>query len=212
MSVVVSFVDYRPPARFDSFPWTDALIYETDDPVDGTWTLIDTVALSPTDADPEDPAYRSFTTENGTDDELWYRVVFADGNGDTAAPTVAVHNVAAETTQPYATTDELFRILKIRTPTDDQTVAAERVLLAAAGEIDNEIDLADDASGLSGWQLSLVAEVNLERAVEHWRQQEASFGLIALDGALGPAERIARDSWERHALKLAPLKSQWGLA
>jgi hypothetical protein len=53
--------------------------------------------------------------------------------------------------------------------------------------------------------------VNLERAVEHWRQQESPFGLIGL-GAELPAERTARDSWERHAHKLAPLKGQWGLA
>jgi hypothetical protein len=51
----------------------------------------------------------------------------------------------------------------------------------------------------------------LERAVEHWRQQESPFGLIAL-GVDIPAERSATDSWNRHAAKLAPLKQQWGLA
>ena len=86
----------------------------------------------------------------------------------------------------------------------------ERVLLVAAGEINAEIDLATD-DGLAGWQLSLAAEVNLERAVEHWRQQEAPFGLIGLGPEL-PAERTARDSWDRHAHKLAPLKAQWGIA
>ncbi len=110
----------------------------------------------------------------------------------------------------YATVSELARILKIRSPTDEQTDAMERVLLSAAGEINSEIDLADDA-GLAGWQVALAAEVNLERAVEHWRQQESPFGLLALGPELG-AERTARDSWERHALKLAPLKGQWGLA
>jgi hypothetical protein len=33
------------------------------------------------------------------------------------------------------------------------------------------------------------------------------------DAALGGgAERLARDTWERHALKLAPAKNQWGIA
>jgi hypothetical protein len=83
-----------------------------------------------------------------------------------------------------------------------------RVLTAAAFEIDSELD----RTGSFGSPYpDLVVEVNLERAVEHWRQQESPFGLIGL-GAELPAERTARDSWERHAHKLAPLKQQWGLA
>ena len=58
----------------------------------------------------------------------------------------------------------------------------------AAGEINSEIDLAAD-EGLAGWQVALAAEVNLERAVEHWRQQESPFGLIGLGcGAAGGAD------------------------
>lgn len=110
----------------------------------------------------------------------------------------------------YADADELFRILKIRTPSSEQQAAADRVLEAAAGEIDAEINLADGVT-LAPWQLELAAEVNLERAVEHWRQQEAPFGILALEGFAG-AERTARDTWERHANKLAPLKDQWGIA
>ena len=123
-------------------------------------------------------------------------------------PTVPVQNVTPITA--FATVGELARILKIRNPTDEQRDAMERVLLAAAGEINSEIDLASD-EGLASWQLALAQEVNLERAVEHWRQQESPFGLLAI-GVDVPAERTARDSWERHALKLAPLKNQWGLA
>jgi hypothetical protein len=43
----------------------------------------------------------------------------------------------------------------------------------------------------------------------------STFDVMEGDIAVGidvPAERTARDSWERHALKLAPLKSQWGMA
>ena len=112
----------------------------------------------------------------------------------------------------YTNTTELARILKIRSPTAEQTVAMQRVLDVAEGEIDAEIDLADDADALAGWQLALAAEVNLERAVEHWRQQESPFGLVGLGGEFGGAVRTARDSWDWHAHTLAPLKIQWGVA
>lgn len=211
MSQVISFENYQPTARYDSEPWTEALIQEATaaDAEDADWTTIDTITLSPVDADPTDPASRDFTTANASDTVgLWYRIIFTDANGDQLLPTVPVQNVTPITA--YATVGELARVLKIRNPTDEQVDAMQRVLLSAAGEINSEIDL-DDDEGLSGWQVALAAEVNLERAVEHWRQQESPFGLLVV-GVDVPAERAARDSWERHALKLAPLKSQWGIA
>jgi hypothetical protein len=86
-----------------------------------------------------------------------------------------------------------------------------RVLTSAQVEIDAEVDLAVDATALTADQLNLAAEVQLERSVEHWRQQESPFGLTGL-GAEHGSVFTAKDSWERHALKLAPLKNQWGLA
>jgi hypothetical protein len=210
MAQVITFENYRPTPRYDSIAWTDVRVYEaaTADAADVDWTLIDTITLSPVDADPSDPAARDITTELASDtDELWYRLVFVDATGDTLAPTVPVQNV--DSPAAYATVDELARILKIRVPTAEQVEAMERVLLVAAGEIDAEVDL--PSGGLSGWQVALAAEVNLERAVEHWRQMETPFGLMVL-GVDTPAERTGRDSWERHALKLAPLKGQWGFA
>jgi hypothetical protein len=208
---VITLENFTPTARYDGLPWTEARIQEaaTADAVDADWTTIDTITLSPVDADPENPATRNFTTENASDTAgLWYRILFVDANGDELLPTVPVQNVTPIVA--YATVTELARILKIRDPTDAQRDAMDRVLLTAAGEINAEIDL-DTDEGLSSWQLALAQEVNLERAVEHWRQQESPFGLLAV-GVDVPAERTARDSWERHALKLAPLKSQWGLA
>jgi hypothetical protein len=208
---VITFENFQPTPRYDDLAWTEAIIQEaaTADALDADWTTIETIPLDPVDADPADPASRDFTTENASDTaDLWYRIIFADANGDQLLPTVPVQNVTPITA--YATVSELARILKIRTPSQEQTDAMERVLLTAAGEINSEIDLASD-EGLSGWKVALAAEVNLERAVEHWRQQESPFGLIGL-GPEMPAERTARDSWDRHAHKLAPLKSQWGIA
>lgn len=208
MSQVISFVNVIPSARFDSLAWTQVRVQEAATE-DGTYTTIDTIILDPVEPDPTDPLARSFTTENGTDVDLWYRVIFVDADGDVSQPSDPVQNTSSAFTDSvsYATVEEFFRRIKIRAPDADQTAAAERVLAAAAGEIDAELDRAGDS--LQGWELSLAAEVNLERAEEHW--SATAFGVIGLGGELG-SSFTARDSWERYALKLAPLKEQWGLA
>lgn len=210
MSVVVSFAGYTPPARFDAVPWTDAQIEEAATE-DGSYTVIDTVSLGTPDADPSSPAARDFTTVLGTEADLWYRVVFVDASLTTSTPTTPVQNSVSTIldAEPYATVDELARILKIRTPSAEQTTAMERVLATAAGEINSEIGRTN--SDLSGWQLHLATEVNLERAVEHWQQMESPFGIIGLGAEFG-ATHTATDSWNRHASKLVPLKDQWGIA
>ena len=80
-----------------------------------------------------------------------------------------------------------------------------RVLVTAALEINSEIDLPADSEPLDQLELALVTEVNLERAVEHWQQMQSPFGILGLGGEV-PATHVSRDSWDRHAHKLAPLK------
>lgn len=210
MAQVITFQNYLPAARYDALPWTEADI-EEGTTVDGPWTLIETIALSPVDADPENPSYRDFTTELASDDaDLWYRIVFKDATGDESQATAPVQNSGSSIFATYATVTELARILKIRSPSDDQTNAMERVLMAAAGEINSEIDLAEDAT-LSGWQLALAAQVNLQRAAELWHSEEVLLGLAGLGGEFG-ATHLARNSWDKHAYTLAPLKDQFGIA
>lgn len=208
MAVVVSLEDFRPSPRYDSLPWTQARIEEGTASV-GPWTVLETQNLSPVDVDPANPAYRNFTTQLGTDEELWYRIVFLDASGDTGLPTFPVQNVADD--RPvYASTTELARLLRVSE--SDRHDALLRVLKSAAGEIDSEIGTAD----INGTELpysnppALAREVNLERAVEHWQQLQSPFGIIGM-GDLG-ATYTARDSWDRHAHKLAPLKGGWGIA
>lgn len=209
MGIVVSFQDFTPAARYDNVPWTEVEIFETDDPDTGTWTLIDTITLDPVDADPSLPASRDFTTENGTAVNQWYRIVFLDGTGDQTEPSAAMHNIASAVTA-YATIDELARILHIRTPTDAQTAAMKRVLLAAAGEINMEINLADD-DALEGWERDLCEQVNLDRAADLWRHTESIPGVLGVVDEAVPSTP-GRYSWERYAQRLSPLKRQWGLA
>jgi hypothetical protein len=115
------------------------------------------------------------------------------------------------TTTPYVDTTELFRVLKVRNATTEQTTAAERVLLVATGEINAEVDLADGDTLDEDWQQALLESVCLDRAADLWRHTESIPGVLgALDEAL--AAPVLRYSWERYAQRLAPLKDQWGLA
>ena len=111
----------------------------------------------------------------------------------------------------YADTDELARVLKIRTPSADQTTALQNVLDDASLEIDDELDRATDAATLTSAQLSLIKDVCIARAVELWQQNEAAFGVVGLGAELG-ATVVTRNTWERHAIRLSRIKDQWGLA
>ena len=81
---------------------------------------------------------------------------------------------------------------------------------AAAGEILRELDLSDSQE-LDGYGVALCAQVNLLRAAELWKEEETQFGILGINSDLGPTF-IARDTWEKHAIKLATLKGQWPLA
>jgi hypothetical protein len=210
MTVVVTFERFKPPDRFDAIPWDEVRIEEAD-AEDGSFAQIDAQPLSPTDPDPTAPAFRSFTTSLGTAGEQWYRIIFADTNGDTSEPTSPLQNLAiagVSVDDPFVSTNELAAILQVREA--DNHDALERCLLAAAGEIVTETGRSDFA----GWELSLVEQVNLARAEELWKQMKAPWGVIMTSGPaaeFGPA-RIARDTFERHALTLSPLKVAWGIA
>lgn len=118
----------------------------------------------------------------------------------------------------YAGTADLARVLRLRDASGAQGTAMVRVLDAAASEIDFECfgGTVDGGTPIPAGTFgtappALVVEVNLERAVEHWQQQEAAFGILGLGGDAIPVT-TARDSWGRHAHKLAPYKSSWGMA
>lgn len=168
----------------------------------------------------EDPAgssiYRkSFTFPDTAGD---YLLVYDDDGGTYAPENVATQPVTVTSSAPdgdfdgdtFAEVEELYPILKIRgTPTDAQAAKAERVMLAAAGEIIRELDLADDQE-LDGHGVAMCAQVNLARAAELWKEEEVQFGLMLSE--ISGAAYIARDTWEKHAIKLGTLKGQWGFA
>ena len=108
----------------------------------------------------------------------------------------------------YATVEELARILLIPTPTAPQAAAMARVLNAAAAEITAYLGLEE---ALVEPYPDLVVEVNLERAVEHWKQEQSPFGIVVLGGELPPGH-AGVNAWRRHARTLLPLKRSWGVS
>jgi hypothetical protein len=209
MGQVVSIEDVRPSPRYDSQPWTNVLFQEGTADV-GPWADLGTISLSPVDLDPANPAYRDFTVDNaGTASSLWYRLVFRDAQGDTGLPTFPMQNVPDD--RPvYASASELALVLRVNAT--QRHASLMRVLKSAASEIDSEIGTVDVNGDTLPYSNApaLAREVNIERAVEHWQQQQSPFGIIGV-GDTG-ATYTARDSWDRHAHKLAPLKATWGLA
>lgn len=109
----------------------------------------------------------------------------------------------------YAPADELARVLQLSNPTAAQQTALQRCLDAAAEEIDSYLG-ADVVAGFPDPPPGLVIGVNLARAVEHWKQEQSPFGIIALGGDTPPSYS-ARRSWQRHALTLLPLKNTFGV-
>lgn len=74
---VVTFTDYMPTPRTDGIPWTILRVEESTSK-DGPWTQIDQINLVPVDADPAQPAARSFTSVNAVLTAGWYRLSFRD--------------------------------------------------------------------------------------------------------------------------------------
>jgi hypothetical protein len=121
-----------------------------------------------------------------------------------------VTGTAAAQHAPYATVAELQYHLNITAPTPLQTQGMQRCLDAAAEEIDWELGYTADTPAPTPLP-QLVVTVNIDRAVEHWRQSFSPFGVVAV-GAESEPIVSARDTWYRHARKLASLRTLHGVA
>lgn len=77
MTNVVTLENLVPQRRYDGQPWTVAKIEEAPS-AGGTFSLIDTITLSPVDATPAAPVTRNFTTPNAVLPAGWYRVRWED--------------------------------------------------------------------------------------------------------------------------------------
>lgn len=111
----------------------------------------------------------------------------------------------------YATVDELAQALRIRL-TDTNTPSLQACLNAATAEIDHDIDpvLGPDPLVYDTDLEALLNRVNIARAVEWYKANDAAFGVVGFDEA--GAMQAPRDAFARHAQALTPAKQQWGLA
>jgi hypothetical protein len=109
----------------------------------------------------------------------------------------------------YATVDELVRRLGLSSPSAEQLETAQGCLDAGTFDIDSHMGWLETPPTLTDEQLALVKIVNLDVAGEHWRY--TPYGALNQGPDLPPV-LTARDSWYRHARKLARLKTSWGVA
>lgn len=77
MSFVVTLEGLVPERRYDGFPWTQARIEESA-AESGPWTPVETITLTPADADPTKPVARNLTTALAALPSGSYRVVWRD--------------------------------------------------------------------------------------------------------------------------------------
>ena len=93
--------------------------------------------------------------------------------------------------------------------TPGNTAALQSCLDAAAVEIDASVDLRDPAAGIGQPLLPLVNRVNILRAVEWWKSNDAAWNVLA-DSSGGL--RLPRDTFAGHAATLRkPVKEQFGI-
>jgi glyoxylate carboligase len=106
----------------------------------------------------------------------------------------------------YATPIELAAALRLTRITPDVEAGLQACLDAAAAEIDHDVDRIDPIPSGD----ALANRVNIVRAVEWWKSNDAAFGVIGFDqtGTL----QAPRDGFNRHAYALTPLKQRFGIA
>lgn len=75
-----TFEGFAPPRRYDGEPFTLVNIREAATE-SGAYTTIDTITLTPVDADPEDPQLRNLTTGEAALDNGWYILRWEDADG-----------------------------------------------------------------------------------------------------------------------------------
>jgi hypothetical protein len=177
--VIVSFKEYTPVPRFDGVPWTIITVEESPGKV-GPWTLIESIAVDPVDADPQHPQPRSFTTNGATLEDGWYRVSFLDVNGNTLVIDPPIHNIPPDGIQYLPSLSEVGKVnlgrtyndvgIKTGTFTETTNPTAEQVqsiIRDAADDVRRQIgtvipdDLVDDARRVVAVRAAMIIELSL---------------------------------------------------
>ena len=160
MAYTRSFEDYAPPARYDGLPFTEVDIRESATET-GTYSVLETIALSPTDSDPENPALRNFTTALATEAEGWYVIRWRDDAGATFDSDAVQYLTGA--TDATATKAKLSRMVDADT---EPTLSATELndLLNYAARTDASGYTRSDSEWTPTWDLNAGA-------AEGWRRK-----------------------------------------
>lgn len=129
MSYTHSFVGYTPPVRYDDDPWTSVRIEESTTEA-GSYATIDTLALSPVDTDPSQPASRNFTTDNAANEQAWFRLVFLDAGGQLAPASDPVFSPAPNPIPWAPTVAQVAAIVADHTYRNEGTVGEANNIVA----------------------------------------------------------------------------------
>ena len=105
----------------------------------------------------------------------------------------------------YCTPEEVAAALHINL-TASNGPQIDKCIAAAATEIDHAVDRVDPIPAGD----ELANRVNVLRAVEWWKANDAAFGVIGFDQA--GVMQVPRNGFRRHQAALTPLKQRWGIA
>lgn len=130
MAFTRSFENFKPPRRFDSVPFVTVEIREAASE-SGTYSTIETVALSPVDTDPANPASRNFTTDEAVEAVGWYVIRWVDGGG-AFSDSVPVRFGATGANDFASVEDVATRLGRVLTGTEEDTVGLLLGLASAA--------------------------------------------------------------------------------
>jgi predicted transcriptional regulator len=128
-----TFEGYAPPRRYDSVPFTSALIREAAFEA-GPYTTIQTIALSPLDADPSAPATRNFTTALAAVEDGWYVIRWSDGSSTFDSDPIRYQTSGTA----YANVTQLREALDL-TDVELPDEAATELILSAEDWIDAQL-------------------------------------------------------------------------
>lgn len=107
----------------------------------------------------------------------------------------------------YVTLEEFVRQLGLDSPTPERLADAQQAIDAAAEEIDSYLGYTTEAPAPDPVP-ALVVTVNIDRGKEHFRH--LAFGVLNQGPETVPVLTFS-NTWRRHAQKLLPLKTAWGV-
>ena len=150
-----SFTGYSPPRRYDGLPFTSVEIRESATQ-GGSYSTVETIALSPVDLNPEVPASRNFTTNDAVIADGWYIIRWVDASGSTFDSDAVNYATSGETGSETATKAKIARMVEATSEpvlTDDDL----NDLVDAAARADADGRYRDNPAWEPTWDLNAAA-------------------------------------------------------